>query len=150
MTQRIRNTSITRQRVDNMLRLVAEFHLREMLRDDIREFLGMSPSGVRKYIRELREAKIIDAVRCDDLQGPQHQIYALCASTETVTAFIQSLALPQVVPARKPKSFIQPADPSRHVHVMDDDAQYPVRVRRNAITPDPFALPREFFAQAAA
>ena len=54
--ERVRSTSATLRRIENMQKLIGELQLHEMLADEIAWFLKFSPSGARKYIRDLREA----------------------------------------------------------------------------------------------
>ena len=53
--ERVRSTSATLRRIENMQKLIGELSLHEMLADEIAWFLKFSPSGARKYIRDLRE-----------------------------------------------------------------------------------------------
>jgi hypothetical protein len=45
------------RRIENMQKLIGELQLHEMLADEIAWFLKFSPSGARKYIRDLREVR---------------------------------------------------------------------------------------------
>ena len=58
--ERIRSTSATQRRIENMQKLINELSTHEMLADEIAWFLKFSPSGARKYIRDLREAGVIE------------------------------------------------------------------------------------------
>lgn len=61
--ERVRSTSATLRRIENMQKLIGELQLHEMLADEIAWFLKFSPSGARKYIRDLREAGVIELAR---------------------------------------------------------------------------------------
>jgi hypothetical protein len=61
--ERVRSTSATMRRIENMQKLIGELQLHEMLADEIAWFLKFSPSGARKYIRDLREAGVIELAR---------------------------------------------------------------------------------------
>ena len=52
--ERVRSTSATQRRIENMQKLIGELSTHEMLADEIAWFLKFSPSGARKYIRDLR------------------------------------------------------------------------------------------------
>ena len=54
--ERVRSTSATQRRIENMQKLIGELANHEMLADEIAWFLKFSPSGARKYIRDLRDA----------------------------------------------------------------------------------------------
>ena len=61
--ERVRSTSATLRRIENMQKLIAELQQHEMLADEIAWFLKFSPSGARKYIRDLRDAGVIELAR---------------------------------------------------------------------------------------
>ena len=61
--ERVRSTSATQRRIENMQKLIGELSTHEMLADEIAWFLKFSPSGARKYIRDLREAGVIELAR---------------------------------------------------------------------------------------
>src|SRR5262249_45278320 len=61
--ERVRSTSATLRRIENMQKLIGELAMHEMLADEIAWFLKFSPSGARKYIRDLREAGVIELAR---------------------------------------------------------------------------------------
>ena len=50
--ERVRSTSATLRRIENMQKLIGELSMHEMLADEIAWFLKFSPSGARKYIRD--------------------------------------------------------------------------------------------------
>jgi hypothetical protein len=62
--ERVRSTSATQRRIENMQKLIGELATHEMLADEIAWFLKFSPSGARKYIRDLRDAGVIELASC--------------------------------------------------------------------------------------
>ena len=48
--ERVRSTSATQRRIENMQKLIGELSTHEMLADEIAWFLKFSPSGARKYL----------------------------------------------------------------------------------------------------
>jgi len=88
--ERVRSTSATLRRIENMQKLVAELQNHEMLADEIAWFLKFSPSGARKYIRDLREAGVIELARY--IEGTAtylgKAVYQLTPDAERVQAFL--------------------------------------------------------------
>lgn len=149
---RVRNTTATRLRTDNLKRLIAELRVRNMLAAEIASFFCFSLSGAQKYIRDLRDALVIEPDRRADGTAtcPGKPVYRLSPDTEHVQQFVLNLDQPiKRTPSQlSPRSKVEIAsrDPNRHFHIIRDDIQYPVRVSRAAVAPDPYALPRPFFA----
>ena len=87
--ERVRSTSATLRRIENMQKLIGELSLHEMLADEIAWFLKFSPSGARKYIRDLREAGVIELARY--IEGTAtylgKAVYQLTPDPERVRAF---------------------------------------------------------------
>lgn len=133
MTPRTRNTQLTRRRLDAMRGLVGEFGVRQMDAADICDFLQFSPSGARKYIRDLREARVIEIARYID--GTEkylgRPLYKLTADQVILAAFMAQLnsELPAAPRSHAPK---QPKELGAgcRLHIMVDDKHYPVRVSR--------------------
>lgn len=144
----------TLARNENIKRLLVALGQRPMRRDEICDFLHYSPSGGRKYISLLREARVIELV---DHEGGRAgyigmPIYGLTDDSERIAAYLESLAAPRDPVSSPPRSQIAIAsrDPARHFHIIRDDIAYPVRVSRAAVVVDPYSLPREFFASVGA
>lgn len=136
----------TTQRIDNMKRLVEELSRRLMTPTDIGQFLEFSPSGVRKYLADLREACIVEA-QTTDFQTDQLN-YGLIEDKTMVDAYLASLDTIRIgAPSRRMKSNVDLAlrDKSRSFHLLRDDAYYSVRVSKAQVAPDPLALHRDFF-----
>lgn len=148
---RIRSTVATRARVQNFTRLIDMLRGGRMLRDEIGEFLGMSPSGRRKYILELRKggvielAGFIDATRwCEG-----HPFFALTGDEAVIADFLSKLALPAL---DEPRLVIpRPSrEPGRHVHILRDDVEHVAKPRFKIPAPDPLLAHFFGFAGAAA
>ncbi len=145
----------TQARIDNLKLLIATMGERgEMLRDDIGELLHFTPSGVRKYVAELREASLIELARYADgtatfLGWP---VYKLVDDEQRVSEFIASLDAGGVSKrgpgsAKKSQLAVAQRMAGRHFHILSDDTHYAVRVSRTPPFRDPlvaalFGAPR--------
>ncbi len=147
---RQRCTSATRQRVENMKKII--MHLRavgQMPRDDINLLLGYSESGGRKYIQELAADDIIMIVDFEPKQ-PRAQagapIYGLNKDAAVVDSFLSMIdTLPEnVVQLRAmadrsgPRMQKVPAEDVHYVHMLRDDVEHkPRAVKFRIPAPDP-------------
>lgn len=149
---RERCTSATRKRVDNVKAIIEK--LREvgrMGRDEFNLFLGMSPSGGRKYLRDLVDDEVIhifafEAPAPGKNEGPP--IYRLNLDDDFVTAYMLKLeALPRNLTQRRaqvdhtsngPRMQKVQAEDGRQVHMLRDDVEHkPRSVRFRIPAPDP-------------
>ncbi len=141
MTARTRTTSATQRRTDNMRLLIVELGTREMLADDFCFFLKFSPSGARKYIRDLREAGVIELARY--IEGTAtylgKAVYQITPVQLHIDAFLAEIAQPHrdAAPRRASTGSPHTAGPGRHFHIMGDDVRYAIRVSRVKIARDP-------------
>jgi hypothetical protein len=100
-TARVRTTSATERRTDNLRRIIDRLTLGECQRHEIEEMLAMSPSGSRKYIASLLDANVMYIARREEKKGYIHfrdhaegaAVYALNPDTEVVDAFLAALEL---------------------------------------------------------
>lgn len=133
MKPRTRNTIHTQRRIDNMRRLIAALSFNHMEADDIGDFLQFSPSGVRKYIRDMREARIIDIARYIDGTAKYlgRPLYKLTADRAVLDAFMAQLnsEFPAAPRGSTPKP-IKEVEEGHRLHIMDHDTNYPVRISR--------------------
>jgi len=149
---RERCTNATRQRVDNIKRLID--NLREvgrMPRDDIFFFLSMSPSGGRKYIQQLADDAVVVIV---DFEADQPKtrarmpIYALNPRPGLVEEFLRTLdEMPKNLTQRRamvdhtgtvPRMQKVQAENGRQVHMLRDDVEHkPRSVKFRIPAPDP-------------
>jgi hypothetical protein len=115
----------------------------EMLGRDIRKAMRISDSGCRKYLNALMAGAIIqltgrEPTKFGDLGQP---IYKLVANPAQIDRFLdQQAAVEPKKPSRR--AF---AIPGRLIHLLSDDAPFPVRGGEDAVARDPFALPVGFF-----
>ena len=142
--ERVRSTSATLRRIENMQRLIGELSVHEMLADEIAWFLKFSPSGARKYIRDLRDAGVIELARY--IEGTAtylgKAVYQLSPDPERVRAFLAAIVQPKRdgVVARKDRMGQRDQSLSgsgRHFHILADDTHYAIRVNRGPVTRDP-------------
>jgi DNA-binding Lrp family transcriptional regulator len=142
--ERVRSTSATLRRIENMQKLIGELSLHEMLADEIAWFLKFSPSGARKYIRDLREAGVIELARYVEGTATYlgKAVYQLTPDPERVAAFLAAIVQPkrEGAPPRKERPGIREqamAGSGRHFHILADDTHYAIRVNRGPVMRDP-------------
>lgn len=126
-----RNTVSTRRRQDNTRKLISELAKREMMADEICFFFGYSPSGVRKYIRALREAGVIELAGYAEGTAAYlgKAVYRLTPDADRISAFLELLDhgdTPQTT-ARVGNSRIKHPPGSGRLHIMDDDTYYRIK-----------------------
>jgi DNA-binding Lrp family transcriptional regulator len=142
--ERVRSTSATQRRIENMQKLIGELQTHEMLADEIAWFLKFSPSGARKYIRDLREAGVIELARY--IEGTAtylgKAVYRISPDPDRVKAFLGAICQPKREGAapRKERPGLREqsmAGTGRHFHILADDTHYAIRVNRSPVTRDP-------------
>jgi DNA-binding Lrp family transcriptional regulator len=142
--ERVRSTSATQRRIENMQKLIGELSTHEMLADEIAWFLKFSPSGARKYIRDLREAGVIELARY--IEGTAtylgKAVYQISPDPERVKAFLAAICQPKREGAapRKERPGLREqsmAGTGRHFHILADDTHYAIRVNRSPVARDP-------------
>lgn len=142
--ERIRSTSATLRRIENMQKLIGELATHEMLADEIAWFLKFSPSGARKYIRDLRDAGVIELARY--IEGTAtylgKAVYQLTPDPDRVRSFLAAILQPKRDGASPKKERPSLRDQSaagsgRHFHILADDTHYAIRVNRAPVQRDP-------------
>lgn len=126
--KRTRNTVSTRRRQDNMRKLVDELGKRDMLADEICFFFGYSPSGARKYIRELVDAHIIEVSYnvAGTHMGPA--VYSLSPDADHVHAFLALMDDSEMTrPAVRNSGAKGVPESGRNFHIMADDTTYRIK-----------------------
>lgn len=133
---RLRSTSATERRVDNFKLLLKAMEETPLMSDQISALLKFSPSGTRKYVREMREAGAIE-IKCF-VEGTAtyvgRPLYQL-GEPARVAQFLVDIQSQNGVGKPGPKAAIATsaqhlADKSRHFHVMADDVHYAIKVTR--------------------
>jgi DNA-binding Lrp family transcriptional regulator len=142
--ERVRSTSATQRRIENMQKLIGELATHEMLADEIAWFLKFSPSGARKYIRDLRDAGVIELARY--IEGTAtylgKAVYQISPDPERVKAFLAAIVQPkrEGAPVRKERPGLREqnmAGTGRHFHILADDTHYAIRMNRTPVSRDP-------------
>lgn len=139
---RVRNTTATRRRNEQMRKLVAEYHIREMSSEEVAEFLKFSPSGARKYVNDLLKRHIIEVKRTEGTVGKKslgHSIYGLAEnSEELVKELLEELEAGPISNMKyvKPKQ-VPTVDHTRHLHIMRDDMTFHSKVEPIIVQRDP-------------
>jgi hypothetical protein len=112
----------TVERLDRLRILVGELQSGEMSRAAIGALLEMGPSGVRKYLVDLRG---MIALRADD----GDQVCRWTASADATRAYLATLSTTAAAAPARPRPAVR-IDTSRHIHIMRDDEHFAVRVLR--------------------
>lgn len=123
----------TAARIDNMRRLVSALLVGPMSRTAIGNLLEMGPSGVRKYLADLGE-------RVTSVRGDEGLLCYLAITPEQAQAYLAQLAAAPVSrPTGVPKrvSDVATIGAGRHIHVMQDDSHFAVRLHSAPATRDP-------------
>lgn len=134
-------------RIDNTVRLIAEFRTREMTRRDVMALFTFSENGAGRYLREMLEGGIIEIARFDNpgARTPGHPVYVLTADDEAIAAFMAATSIQTGTKCATQKA---KSDKRRTLHVMHDDAYFQVKMHRAPVAADPLALPGGFFKPA--
>ncbi len=143
----------TVRRIENMRKLIGELSTREMRADEIARFLKYSSSGAHKYIRNLRDAGVIELDRYMDGTATYigKAVYKLSFDSERVRVFLSALVAPKRGRILAPKKHGALPDQStsesgRHFHILADDTNYAIRVNHTPAQRDP--LVAAFFGSA--
>ncbi len=134
---RMRNTSATRRRMDNIRKLIDELRTRDMTADDMCFLLKFSPSGARKYIRDLIGPGVIELAHHIEAKGAYigKPVFRLSSDSERVEAFLLMIQQeePRSSVAKTPlETRLQNTfGTDRHFHVMADDIMYKIRINRD-------------------
>ena len=124
----------TAGRIERTRTLISALQLRgRMTRDEIGDVIQLGPSGVRKYLADLG-----DKVALEYDAGQQY--CRLTLGAQEAAAYVTQLAIEAAGRPRsgRPSDFDKASrDPSRHFHILADDAHYAIRLNRAPIGRDP-------------
>ena len=123
----------TAERIEKTRRLVAALLVGPLSRAAIGNLLEMGPSGVRKYLADLGE-------RVTSARGAEGLMCYLAITPEQAQAYLAQLAAapvsrPTGVPRRA--ADVATLGPGRHIHLMQDDEHYSVRLHSAPAARDP-------------
>lgn len=139
-----RCTSATRKRANNMKALIENLRaVGRMGRDEFGLFLGQSPSGGRKYLRELADDGLVIIVAFEDARPGQKNgppIFSLTPDAAAVDAYLLKLErIPDNLTERRasidhtstgPRMQKVQAEDGRQVHMLRDDVEHKPRSAR--------------------
>lgn len=125
----------------NLRRLVAELQIQPLCRDDIQSMFNCSATHVRNYIAIL--GGLIKTI--DRRRNLQH-VYEITSDQRRIDAFLAKLPQPEEPKPPKEKRAAALPDPTRHIHIMDDDA--PFRVPMCHVRPQHPAIHAAFWGVA--
>lgn len=122
--------SYTAARAENIRKLITALMAGQMARDEIGAMLQVGPSGVRKYLADLKG-------KVDKLYVEGEQVCRLAMRPDEAQAYLDSLV--SHVPARPinvASSEIRMPIPGRRFHILADDTHYAIRVSRVPVARD--------------
>lgn len=131
-----RVTVATQRRDANARTLITALQTGPRLRDELRDLLGYSLSGIRKYLRTLRLAGVIEIERYIDptRTSPGHPLYRLCRTPGVVDAYLAALPVAGAQPPLAKAKW--PALPkSSHLYRSADDTEHQVKRAPQGIPP---------------
>jgi hypothetical protein len=123
----------TAARIEKMRRLVAALLVGPLSRDAIGNLLEMGPSGVRKYLSDLGN-------RVTAARGEDGLLCYLAMTPEQAQAYLAQLgSVPVARPTGIPKRAkdVATIGAGRHIHIMQDDEHYSVRLHSAPVARDP-------------
>jgi hypothetical protein len=139
---RVRDTSATARRFENIHAIINKLREGEMTRVDIQALLKFSPSGARKYCREMISAGVmvishIEEIKQHAVRGKDQQVqHFRLTDDEEIIANVLALIVKESnnkEKVDKPKERVTTGDTSRHFHIMSDDTYYAVKVPHKKI-----------------
>lgn len=131
----------TSARIEKLRNLVNALMAGDLERDEIGQVAQVGPSGIRKYLTELGD-KVEVARYVDPAPGfLGFPVYRLAITPAAARAYLASLDTAAPVPRPRKESTsavaIAARNPTRHFHILADDAHYMVRVDRAPVRRDP-------------
>lgn len=129
----------TVQRVERLRNLINALIAGDLVRDEIGEILQVGPSGVRKYLADLSDKVEISGYVDGTPTFIGFPRYRLAITAEEAQAYLASLdanAVPRAVVEPMSAKRIAARDPSRHFHILEDDAPFSIRISRSPVMRD--------------
>jgi hypothetical protein len=126
----------TTERLEKIRKLVAALQEGQLPHDQVGPLLELGPSGVRKYLADLRGKVQLTVDRGE-------KVLRLAITSDSAQAYLDSLAPKVPTSGRKGRVSelaLAERDPKRHIHIMRDDEYYQVRVSRSIPAPDPLVV----------
>jgi hypothetical protein len=126
----------TTERLEKIRKLVTALQEGQLPHDQVGPMLELGPSGVRKYLVDLRGKVQLTVDRGE-------RVLRLAVTSDAAQAYLDSLAPKAPTSGRKGRISeltIAERDPRRHIHIMQDDEYYQVRVSRSIPAPDPLLV----------
>jgi hypothetical protein len=126
----------TAERIEKIRKLITALLDGQISHDQLGNLLEIGPSGVRKYLADLRGRVQLT------IDGGE-KVLRLAIDADAARTYLASLAPQAPAPGRKGRISelaIAERDPKRHIHIMRDDEYYQVRVSRSIPAPDPLVV----------
>lgn len=134
--ERERYTRATARRLENVRILLERLKVTEELSfDEISVLLKLSPSGLRKYVKDLRQSGILILARIDCVGSltPGTAYYRLCNNKEKIKSVLARISETLAdVPIAEPVQTSQAraralSTEGRQFHILRDDTEYQIR-----------------------
>src|SRR6476646_2457001 len=119
---------ITHERATLLCSPIDQLREREMTREEIKAFLGMTSSGAEKYIEDLHDNRISVKVKYTGTIPRVYCQYKLTDDAARVAEFVRLITLPGLdgLPRHRGRN-ISAEDGMRKVHISKDDE--PIKVK---------------------
>lgn len=122
--------SYTTGRIERMRTLITALQVKPLTRDEIGAMLEMGPSGVRKYLVDLRGKYEVESISGEE-------VVRLTIGAAEVLAFLADLSAAALARSAVKAPVAQVIDPSRRIHIMLDDGPFKVRQHRGTPAHEP-------------
>ena len=140
---RVRNTTETRLRNENFKKLIYEFSKKDLTLLDICGILNFSLTGSRRYLRDLNAAGLIENNNANGkFVMSVNMQYSITKDQVTIEEFIKIIdqPCPENIAHNKENLFEKKRAKmeldGRHLHIMEDDVEFAVRVNKVTVRRD--------------
>lgn len=124
----------TQKRINKITELIAVLRQRDITAQQAADLLSMSTGGGKSYMRELRCAEVVDVITHRSTRaGQPAPVYRLTGDDAVIDAYLAALNQCESHATPEPRSTLLERalkDPTRHVHIMHDDAHYQPTMHR--------------------
>jgi len=122
--------SYTAARIERMRSLITALQVKPLTRDEIGAMLEMGPSGVRKYLVDLRGKYEVESIAGEE-------VVRLTIGAAEVLAFLADLSAVALARSAVKAPAAPVIDPARRIHIMLDDGPFKVRPHRGTPAHEP-------------
>jgi predicted transcriptional regulator len=122
--------SYTAARIERLRLLITALQAKPLTRDEIGAVLGVGPSGVRKYLVDLRG-------KCAVAISAGEEVIRLAVDDAEIASVLGELSAAALARSAAKVPAAPVVDPSRRIHIMLDDGPFKVRQLRGMPAHEP-------------